>query len=170
MRDIQNLALLCIVGTAVLLDLQKGRIPNGIIVTGILWGGAWQLFGNGVMGILLFLGGVFLPILLFGAVYYFRMMGAGDIKLMCVIGSFLGPSDCFSCITAAILFGGMISLVLVLRRHNFSQRLICLSDYIDQYSRERKWSPYLAQVKESARFCFSVPLLLGTLCYIGGII
>ena len=170
MKEIQILSLLCIAGAAVLLDLQRGRIPNGIIATGILWGGAYQLFANGAMGILLFLGGIFLPLLLFGGLYYFRMIGAGDIKLLCVAGGFLGPSDCFSCITAALLFGGMISLVIILRRHNFSRRLICLSDFINQYSKEKQWSPYLAGVEEDARFCFSLPVLLGILCYIGGII
>ncbi|MDO4323007.1 MAG: prepilin peptidase [Lachnospiraceae bacterium] len=170
MKEIQMLSLLCIAGTAVLFDLHEGRIPNGIVVTGILWGGTYQLFARGAMGLLLFLGGVFLPILLFGGFYYFRMIGAGDIKLMCVMGGFLGPSDCFACITAAILFGGMISLAIILRRHNISQRLICLSDYIDQYSKEKQWNSYLEKTKEDARFCFSVPVLLGILCYIGGII
>lgn len=170
MKEIQSLSLLFIAGAAVLFDLQKGRIPNGIIMTGILWGGAYQLFTKGAMGMLFFLGGLFLPVLLFGAFYYFRMIGAGDIKLMCAIGGFLGPSACFSCIAAAVLFGGVISLVIILRRHNSIQRLICLSEYIDQYSKEKQWSPYLAGVGEDARFCFSVPVLLGILCYIGGII
>lgn len=170
MKEIQILSLLCIAGAAVLFDLQKGRIPNAIAATGILWGISYQLIDKGIMGLFLFLGGVMLPAVLFGGLYYFRMLGAGDIKLMCALGGFLGPSDCFSCITASILFGGMIALVLMLRRHSLSQRLIYLSDYINQYSAQKKWRPYLAEAGEDARFCFSVPVLLGILCYIGGII
>ncbi len=170
MKEIQILSLLCIAGAAVLLDLQKGCIPNAIAAIGILCGLSYQLFDKGIMGLFLFLGGIMLPVVLFGGLYYFRMLGAGDIKLMCALGGFLGPSECFTCITASILFGGLISLILMLRRHNLSRRLIYLSDYVNRYSATKKWRPYLAGAGTDARFCFSVPVLLGILCYIGGII
>jgi len=170
LKEIQILSLLCITGAAVLLDLQKGRIPNAVTVIGILWGASYQIFDKGIMGLFLFLGGVILPVVLFGGFYFFRMIGAGDIKLMCAVGGFLGPSACFSCITTSVLFGGIISLAIIIRRRNFSQRIIYLSDYMDRYSREKQWRSYLTGAKEDARFCFSVPVLLGVLCYIGGII
>lgn len=170
LKEIQSLSLLCIAVAAVLYDVYSGRIPNGIIATGILWGAAYQVFAGGTAGLILFLGGVILPVLLLGVFYYFRMIGAGDVKLLCVAGGFLGPSGCFSCITAAVLFGGVISLVLIVRRRNLSRRLGCLSDYINEYSKGKRWIPYLADVQEDAKFCFSVPVLLGILCCIGGIV
>lgn len=169
MKEIQTISLVLIVGAAALCDLRSGRIPNGLIVTGLLWGAAYQIIANGAMGAVLFLGGILLPAVLFGAVYYFRMIGAGDIKLLCMIGGFLGPLSCFSCMVASILFGGLISLAVMLRHHNFCQRLLCFSEYISDYSREKHWKPYLAGTGENARFCFSVPVLLGVLCYVGGI-
>ena len=108
--------------TAVLFDLQRGRIPNSVIVTGILLGGAYHLFTGGILGTMIFLGGVFLPVVLFGAFYYFRMIGAGDVKLLCVVGGFLGPSACFSCIVAAVLSGGVISMVLMAEKYNIAQK------------------------------------------------
>lgn len=169
MKEIQMISLVCIVGTAMLCDLRSERIPNGLIATGLLWGAAYQIFENGAMGIVLFFGGVFLPAIIFGGIYYFRMIGAGDIKLLCMVGGFVGPLDCFSCITTAILFGGLISLAIMLRYHNLCQRLICFSEYINNYSKEKQWKPYLADTGENARFCFSIPVMFGVLCYVGGI-
>jgi prepilin peptidase CpaA len=155
---------------AVLLDLQKGRIPNALIVTGLLLGGVYQLFEKGVAGVIFFLGGVLLPILLFGWLYYFRMIGAGDIKLLCVVGGFLGPSECFSCIRAAVFAGGVIALAIMFRHHSLVRRMSRFLGYARQYSRENKWSSYLAETEEEARFCFSVPVLFGILCCVGGMI
>lgn len=170
MRELSILSLLCVTVAAVLFDLKDGRIPNGIIVTGLLWGNAYQLFSRGIMGVTVFLGGMLLPVLLFGAVYYFRMIGAGDIKLLCVAGGFLGPSSCFACIVKALLFGGLISLAVMIRRRNFCRRLLCFSGYINDYSKNKEWKPYLKKAGDDARFCFSIPVLLGVLCCIGGTI
>lgn len=170
MKDIQIMSLVFISLMAVLIDMSTGKIPNGLIFTGIIWAGTYQVFANGTAGVILFLGGVSLPLIVFSSLYYFRMIGAGDIKLLCVAGGFLGPTACFSCIVSSILFGGMISLILMIRHHNFYQQFKYLSDYIDHYSNDKKWTPYLAGTSENARFCFSIPVFLGILCQIGGMI
>lgn len=155
--------------TAVLFDLKDGKIPNGVIAAGLMWGCSYQLVVHGGMGMIFFLGGSCFPILLFGALYYFRMIGAGDIKLFCVTGGFLGPYGCFYCAVTAIFTGGIISLAIMLRRHIISQRLLYFSEYISDYSRNRKWKPYRNRASTESQFCFSVPVLLGVLCHIGGI-
>lgn len=169
MTGIQSITLLVIVMTAVLYDLWSQKIPNGIIVTGLAFGFFYQIFAHGGIGIILFTGGSLLPILLFSILYYFRMIGAGDIKLLCVLGGFLGPYDGIRCIMAAVMAGGVISLVLILVRHLFGQRLCYLAEYIVRYSETKVWKPYLQGVGSEARFAFSIPVLLAVLCYIGGI-
>lgn len=166
MKEIQIISLVSIAMIAVLADLKEGRIPNGIIVIGLLLGGVWQIESGGLLGVLIFLGGVALPLILFGGFYYFRMIGAGDIKLFCVIGGFLGPAACFSCIAAAVFFGGVISLGLMLYHHSMMKRLLVFSNFINQYSGNGQWKPYLAETSAEDRFCFSVPVLLGILYYL----
>lgn len=170
MKEVSMLALLCITVAAVLADLKDERIPNGVIVTGLLWGGTYQVMARGIMGMTVFLGGIMLPVLLFGVLYYFRMIGAGDIKLLCVAGGFLGPSSCFDCIVTAVLTGGMIALAVMLIHGSFCRRLFCFYDYISNYFKDRQWRPYMKETDEKSRFCFSIPILLGILCRIGGII
>ncbi len=168
MMEVHIILLLCLVGLAVLSDLASGRIPNGIIAAGLACGILYQIFTNGVVGIILYLGGIVLPILIFGLFFYFRMIGAGDIKLLCMAGGFLGPSGCFACVKWSIFIGGIISLSIMLHRHNMEERLLFFAEYVSQYARERQWRPYISGAKEEAKFCFSVPILLGILCQIGG--
>ena len=169
MKELQMVSLLCITGASVLYDLHAGRIPNGITAAGLLCGLAWQLFANGASGAILFFGGTALPLLVFGVFYFFRMIGAGDLKLLCTVGGFVGPGACFSCITAAVFFGGLISLAVMLHRRSFCRRMFCFFEYVSDYSDTKQWKPYLKAAGEEDRFCFSIPVLLSVLCYIGGI-
>lgn len=168
LREMHIILLLCLVVAAVLSDLRSGRIPNGIIAAGLCCGLLTQAAERGSAGLLLCLGGILLPVLIFGVFYFFRMIGAGDIKLLCMAGGFFGPSGCFACIAWSVLFGGVISAVLMLRRRSLGRRLLIFSEYISRYSREKRWEPYLSGAEQDARFCFSVPILLGVLCQIGG--
>ncbi len=169
LKAIQILSLLLVVQAAVLCDLDRGRIPNALILAGLGTGFIYQAVSGGFMGTALFLGGILLPVVLFWPLYYFRMIGAGDIKLMSVVGAFLGPGGCFSCMLRSVLAGGVLAFVLVLRHRNLFSRMFCLAEYVREYRRTGIWKPYLAQADEHARFCFSVPILVGVLVCIGGI-
>ncbi len=119
---------------------------------------------------MLFAGGAGLPLLMFGLLYYYRMIGAGDIKLLCAAGGYMGPMGCLSCMVSAILFGGVIAIWIMIRRRNFVQRMYYFLQYIGECSEKGQWRSYLSGTQESAEFCFSIPVLLGVLWYIGGII
>ena len=77
---------------AVFQDLRKGIISNVLILFGFLGGAVFQLIRLGGFGLILFLGSAAFPVLLFSILYYFRMIGAGDIKLLAALGGFLGIS------------------------------------------------------------------------------
>ena len=78
---------------AVFQDLRKGIISNVLILFGFLGGVVFQLIRLGGSGLILFFGSAVFPVLLFSILYYFRMIGAGDIKLMGVVTGFLGVWD-----------------------------------------------------------------------------
>ena len=97
------------------------------------------------------------------------MIGAGDIKLFCLIGGYVGPESCMECMILAILFGGIISLIIMIRNKNLGQRLTYLGSYISDWTEEKIWKSYMQETDENAKFCFSVPVMLSILCYIGTI-
>ena len=100
MRTAAITGLLCMTMAAMLADLKTGKVPNGLIVAGVAMGVSYQVLSEGVAGVLVFAGGLLLPLLLMGGLFYFRMAGAGDIKLLCVTGGFLGPADGFRTLIA----------------------------------------------------------------------
>ncbi|MCD7736214.1 MAG: prepilin peptidase [Lachnospiraceae bacterium] len=152
--------------SAVLCDLRSGRIPNAVIATGLMMGLVCQLFEKGTLGAILYLGGILFPVLLLGGLYYFRMIGAGDIKLLSVVGGFLGPAGVFSCIVRAVFTAAMFSIVILYRNHIFGKQISYFWNYVSDYSENGLWSPYLDGVDERAKFCFSLPVLIGILCCI----
>lgn len=50
-------------------------------------------------------------------------MGAGDVKLLGVIGAFMGPEFVWNAFLAMAITGGVISLAIILRSNNFAHRL-----------------------------------------------
>lgn len=166
MKEIQMVSVLCFGMAAMLLDLQSGKIPNSLIITGLSCALIYQCMEYGAMGVFLFFGGCFLPVLLLGILFYFRMIGAGDIKLFCMIGGYTGPEDCLRCMFLAILFGGMISLIIMIRNKNLGQRLSYLGMYISDYTEYKKWKSYISKAEDNAKFCFSVPMLLSIIFYV----
>ena len=169
MRTAAITGLLCMTMAAMLADLKTGKIPNGLIVAGVAMGVSYQVLSEGVAGVLVFAGGLLLPLLLMGGLFYFRMAGAGDIKLLCVTGGFLGPADGFRTLIASILIAGVISVWIMIRQRNFTGRMLYFVEYAQRLAAGAKWESYMAEVPESAKFCFSVPVFLSVLGYIGGI-
>ena len=154
------------IGTAA--DLIGGKIPNGLIAAGLLCGAAGQAISSRGGGTCLLACGRGASGPAFRGPVLARMIGAGDVKLLCVIGGFLGPVPCFFCMLRAILFGGIISAFLVVKRHNLFVRLFYFRTYITQLLKTGQWSPYRRENDGDGQFCFSVPILLGLLTMLGG--
>jgi prepilin peptidase CpaA len=48
-------------------------------------------------------------------IYWLRAMGAGDVKLMSMVGAFLGPNDILGVVLATFIAGGLMALIAVIR-------------------------------------------------------
>lgn len=104
-------------------DIRGYRIPNKLVLTGIVIGVAlngllpsgWG-FNSVIPGGLGWLDalkgfGVGLVVLL--PMYWLRAMGAGDVKLMAMVGAFLGPGDVLGVVLATFIAGGIVALLMV---------------------------------------------------------
>lgn len=102
--------VLLLIWSAAAWDLRSRRIPNALVmagaVTGILLQGVLAGFG----GILAALSGLAVGLLILLPGYLFGFTGAGDVKLMAAVGSFLGASGVFLAALASIGVGGLIAL------------------------------------------------------------
>lgn len=100
-----------------LIDLKTQEIPDELIIFGLITGLLLNLYDiklNMLQGILGFLlgGGTFLII----AIVTRGAMGGGDIKLMAVLGLFLGWKMVILVALLSFLLGAIISLALIITR------------------------------------------------------
>jgi prepilin peptidase CpaA len=109
---------------AAVLDLRTWRIPNWLTATGMAWGLAWNMASASTVtaGALVGLAGLVLGLGLFLPMWLMRVMGAGDVKLMAMVGAFLGPIETVKAALLVCIVGGLAVVVYALA-HNALRRL-----------------------------------------------
>lgn len=98
------------------IDWRTMRIPNWLTVAGMVWGLAYNLASatSALDGLGLSLGGIGIAMALFLPLWLLRAMGAGDVKLMAMVGSFLGAFATFKAMVFVGLVGGVMVIVFVI--------------------------------------------------------
>jgi prepilin peptidase CpaA len=64
------------------------------------------------IGVLFALGGMAVGLAALLPAYVFRVMGAGDVKLMAMVGAFLGASATVGAVLATLVAGGVLAIAL----------------------------------------------------------
>lgn len=99
-----------ILAMAAVWDLFYAKIPNGLIAAGLIMAFLFALFGKaGDIPTRFF--GMLLPFLTLVVFFAFGILGAGDIKLFCVIGAFLGVKGILHCIGGAFIAGALTGVL-----------------------------------------------------------
>ena len=117
--------LVILLGLAAWQDIKQHRIPNQIVLVGVVLGLVFNgLLPQGLgfnspapggLGWLAALAGMGLGLVLLLPLYWLRAMGAGDVKLMAMVGAFLGPGQVLGALLGTFLVGGVMALVITLR-------------------------------------------------------
>lgn len=115
------LLLFALLGAAVWHDVRARRIPNAVVFPGMLAAFALHallpagqgLFGPqvGSLGLLQSLGGFGLGLALLLPMYALRLMGAGDVKLLAMVGAFVGAGQILTVGLVTLVAGGVLALV-----------------------------------------------------------
>lgn len=179
-----TIALMCVVS-----DFRSGKIPNSMILAGLLCAVAGSIIrpfldsaaaaaagaalepaavsAAAADGLLRVFGGMCIPLVIGGALFLLRMIGAGDIKMLSMAGAFLGPAAILRCMWIALLAGAVFSAGLMMSRKNAAKRLLTLWEYLKETAQRREYMPYMSRVSADGLFCFSLPVLTGIL-FTGG--
>jgi prepilin peptidase CpaA len=144
-------------------DLRQRRIPN-VLTLPVMAGGIiyWSVF-NGVDGFMHGTGGLLLGIGFLIIFYLMGMMGAGDVKLMGAVGSFLGPQGVFHAFLCSAIIGGLYSLFVLARskavKQTASRYWMILKGYLG--TGQLIYIP--PEEGELPRLCYGVAISLGTI-------
>ena len=179
------IVLLLILLVAVYTDYKYGKIPNVLIIVGLGLG----LLVSYIRGQLPFLvegiAGIVLPVLLLYPAFIIGGMGAGDLKLFSVVGSFLGIRGVLISLIIAFVLGAIFSVVMMIRFHYFKERIYYFFSYVTDLFVFGKWKLYESEEKPYSddgfktfelsefpkhKIHFALPVFLGALVYVGGIL
>lgn len=137
---------------AVVVDLRTYKIPNRFCLCMIGCGFLLQGYAHGVEGLLAGGQGMLIGFATLYGLFWIRVLGAGDVKLFCAIGAFMGKEVWnvlqYTCIFAGGLAVGKLAVILAKRRK----------------------MPFLSEAErtEGVRMHMSVPILLGYIAYVTG--
>jgi prepilin peptidase CpaA len=106
-----------LVAVAAYFDIRSRRIPNWLVLTGIVAGFACNVSSSpGWSGLGRAAAGLGLGFILYFPLYLLRARGAGDVKLLAAVGSITGPGNCFWIFFLTAILGGVIAMLLLLFR------------------------------------------------------
>lgn len=106
--------LIAILGAAIYTDLTSHRIPNALIILALSIALIFSTAAGGLASLATSIGGLAVGLALFLPMYSFGAMGAGDVKLLGVAGTFLGPYGAFVAGIAAFVAGACIVLAWII--------------------------------------------------------
>lgn len=153
---------------AVWWDVTTHRIPNQLVLLGLVMGMATSQLPNGIGWQDAALGGLtglatLLPL------YLLRILGAGDVKLLAAIGAFVGYPGVLTVALLTGLAGGVLALLLAM--HHGQLRQMCKQVHqgvlgfvmqIASGGRPRQW----VMVVGPHRLPYAMAIALGTLSYV----
>jgi prepilin peptidase CpaA len=96
------------------MDWRYRRIPNWLTVTGAVAGLVVNTVLTGWAGTKASLLGTALGLLLLFPFVMLRAIGAGDWKLIGMLGAFLGPSRLLTVLAGSVLVAGIMAVVLII--------------------------------------------------------
>lgn len=100
---------------AVILDLKTGRIPNCYNGIWFIYGVVLSVISGGLKGLVVGAAGGLIPVIGLMVLFAFRVLGAGDIKLFAVVGTFVGL-DVIWIVIYSFLLCGLYGGALVIAR------------------------------------------------------
>jgi prepilin peptidase CpaA len=164
--------LLALLAAAAVCDYRTYRIPNWLTGGGILF----ALVYNTVVPPVWHAGWTWAPagmLLGFGAMlpmYAMRAMGAGDVKLMAMVGAFLGAAGTASALLFCVLTGGLAALGFALHKRVMGQMLTNTGGVL----RGMLWSsvagagPQLqpAALQSVGKLAYGISIAMGTTIYL----
>jgi prepilin peptidase CpaA len=119
-----------LVAIAAVYDIRFRRIPNWLVLAGIITGCVWNVYSSGFTGLGRSAAGLGLGFALYFPLYLIRARGAGDVKLLAAVGAITGASNCFWIFLTTAITGGIIAVVLLLFRGRLRKTIFNLSSIV----------------------------------------
>lgn len=109
-----RILLLAVAVVAGIYDWKYRRIPNWLVLLGLIAGFSCHCYVGGVAGLLIAAKGFGLAALIYLAMHLLHAMGAGDVKLMAALGCIAGPMSWLVLFLATAILGAVVAVFMSL--------------------------------------------------------
>ncbi|MHB8126911.1 MAG: A24 family peptidase [Desulfitobacteriaceae bacterium] len=159
---LNELAFGLTLGIAAWTDWQQRKIYNILLGPAFLIALSLQVWQKGWTGVWLSLAGSLVGLALLIIPYFLGGMGAGDVKLLGVIGAFGGVHFVITSFIYGALLGGIVSLVILIRRHALITTLKQVFLLLPIIKKPQYLSEALRNTCEE-KFPYGIVLVIGTI-------
>lgn len=121
--EVKTLLLLALLAIAAKFDITSRRIPNQLVLAGLIASFILQINFNGFEGFKAWGLGLLVGFGLLLPLYLLHVMGAGDVKLMAMVGSFIGPFFVLGAALATLVIGGILAITMAMYSGILTQTL-----------------------------------------------
>lgn len=174
MRILIILVLLLL--AAAVLDFYRGKIPNILILIGCCYGIVRLLYHQDILKAL---PGIVFPVIVLFPLYKIGTIGAGDIKLLSMLGFYFSFMETMFCIFLAFILGAVISIISFIRYENFFERMTYLFSYLKEcfdtghlryYYLDSQGKQISHSAENKTKIHLAIPIFFSVLLYVGGIL
>jgi prepilin peptidase CpaA len=154
---------------AAVYDIQFRRIPNGLVLTGLVFSLIIHVIFNEFYGFKSWGYGLLTGFGLFLPLYALKAMGAGDVKLMAMAGSFLDAGSAIGVVLTTLVAGGVLSIVVALRNGVLRQAISNIHTLLvlTMFKKLSGGNAQLEQLPSSAgNLPYAVAIAIGTLIHV----
>jgi prepilin peptidase CpaA len=150
-------------------DIRSFRIPNALTASGVVLGILLNSTLPDGLGFTPALYGFAIALLGLLPLYVLRIWGAGDVKLMAVIGAFLGPVGFFGSLLWSLVIGGITAVTVAWYRKRggvLLENLRCMVYQASFNAQLRQLTAFDGPAQSAGKVAYAIPILLGTLGYL----
>jgi prepilin peptidase CpaA len=163
------IALNCVLLVSAVTDYKSKKIPNIITVPAVMIGLIYHFLDSGIYGFMFSMTGLLTGFAILIIPYLKNGMGAGDVKLLGVVGAFVGAKHVFYAFLIIAVIGGVhVAFLMLLKRAsfpgNFKDTLFSLSKNSPLKSMMSIYKgEYVSQSRP--KLCYGLAIAFGTGIY-----
>jgi len=163
--DLSTILLLTLLGIAMWGDIRTHKISNKLNLLILVLGLSLQIWFLGLDGLVSGLLGLSVGFAIFIPFYVLKGFGAGDVKLMAVVGTFLGPENTFFAACFSLIMGGVIGVIFLFVKQGLSSYLSRYWITAKTFFMTRQFVFFRPEEGEAAamRFPYASAIAMGTL-------
>lgn len=161
-----NILLIILLLICVITDLRERKIYNKVLLPFLILAFGLHLFTDGWSGLTASAVGLLVGLAILIIPYFMGGMGAGDVKLLAVIGAIKGISFVLMTSLYMALVGGIIALFIFLFRKGVGSRIKQTIYFLSCLKQGVKIPFVIDKEALSATYPYGVAIAAGALCEI----